>query len=257
MTSRRNRSNGSRGKRGGRAARSQTHRDSRNLRDELARELWGIVVRAAGALGARLDESMRALLPRLPPRAVIARQLLEDADALGRIHTRWKRQSGYFDVDGQPKSIAATGPAPSFEALCADCDVHERHERLLKLACDFRMCKSTGKGRLKHLSEIILFTGNPTLMFARAVVNVERFLNTSVYNARRGRKVSDSLADRTAFVELSPAEFALFKEPMRALLHDFIESSDRRLLAGVARDTEPVHARERRACGVTAFLFRD
>jgi hypothetical protein len=200
---------------------------------------------------------MRALLRDLPARADTARQLMQDADTLSQIHTRWKRHSGYFDADGHPKIIAVSGPAPSFEALCADCGSREESERLLKLACGFRMCKSTGRGRLAHLSEIILFTGNPTLMFARTGVTAERFFKTCIYNAKRGRKVSDSLADRTAFVELSREEFDLFKEPMRALAHDFIESSDRRLLAGAARDSERGKVRGRRESGVTVFLFRD
>jgi hypothetical protein len=184
--------------------------------------------------------------------------MLADADKISEIHTRWHRQTRYFDEDGHPKTIPVSGPAPSYEALCVDCGLADEWRRLLKGSLRLGMCCRIGSSRLSCLSEITLFTGIPSLMLARMVLNVERFLKTSVFNARRGRKMSESLADRTAWINLSDEEFQHFANSTRPILHDFIESTDRRLIAGVAREVSQAQRRPpRRRAGVTAFVFRD
>lgn len=229
----------------------------RLILDRLAQELLGVCGTAVS--GFRANPGTRALsaLRPFPSRADYARQMLDDADKVSMIHTRWQRNLGYFDKDGHPKVIAVTGPAPSYEALCRECGVYERRERLLELARACRMCRRTRDGRLIHLSEIILFTGFPSLMMARMVVAAERFFRTCVFNALPGRKISESMADRTTQVELSEREFRQFMHPMRRTLHGFIESTDRRLLAARARDLNRKNPGRPRFCGVSAFVFRD
>jgi hypothetical protein len=196
-------------------------------------------------------------LRSIAPKTDYARQMLDDADKVAMIHTRWQRNVEYLDKDGHPKVLPVSGPAPSYEALCQECDVYSRRERLLELACTFRMCRRTGDGRLRPLSEIILFTGHPVLSLARTVISAERLFKTCVFNATPGRKVAESMADRTTQVELSEREFRQFMHPMRRTLHGFIESTDRRLLAARARDRRRTSANRQRFCGVSAFVFRD
>jgi hypothetical protein len=184
--------------------------------------------------------------------------MLDDAHKLSLIHALWHRKTGYFDEDGHPKTIAKSGPAPSYEALCAECGVLEKQESLLDLALVLEMCAQVGRHRVGYLSDIALFTGIPSLMLARTTVNVERFLKTCEFNATPGRKVGQSLADRTAVVDLSKKEFLEFANAMRGNVHNFLESTDRRALACVARSARRLRvSRDRRPSGVTAFVFRD
>ena len=222
----------------------------------LLSEMLGVCGAGFARFGAKADRRTLAFLKSLPRRPTYALQMLADADKLSQIHTHWHRRGGYFDVDGHPKVIPVSGPAPSYEALCADCGVPRDRERLLALALSLRMCSRVGGQRLACLSEISLFTGVAPLMFARAVVTIDRLLKTSAFNAKRGRKLTDSLADRTAYVNLSEAEFLEFAVAMRTRVHDLIESSDRQLLAGAARD-QSAKAPRRRVSGVSAFVFRD
>ncbi len=181
-----------------------------------------------------------------------------DADQLSLINTKWQRTTGYFDEDGHPKVIAVSGAPPSYEALCEECGLAHDWERLLRLALTLRMCSRVGRNRVANLSGIALFTGSKPFALARAVVNIERYLKNTEYNATPGRKVSESLVDRTAVVNLSEAEFHEFSTAMRAILHDFVEASDRRLLAAVSRDeSQPKKSLRRRLSGVSAFVFRD
>ena len=236
-------------------ARSESTSVSRN---RLAGELLGVCAGACTRFHADPGAGALAALKGFPATADYARQLIEDADTLSRVHTRWRGSTGYFDEDGHPRVIPVSGPAPSYEALCRECGVVSGQvEHLLEMACALKMCTRMARGRLRYLSEIPLFTGNPSLMLARAVVNVERFLRTGEYNAKPGRAVSESLADRTTQVPLSEREFRLFVAEMRAILHDFIESTDRRLLAATAKHPPRGTSRRRRLSGVTAFVFRD
>jgi len=95
-------------------------------------------------------------------------------------------------------------------------------------------------------------------MLARAVVTVERFLATCVHNAEPGRRRNDSLGDRTTEISLSEEEFGRMSKTIRRSLSNFIESTDRQLLAGATPPaSSPKHRRPRKMCGVTAFAFRD
>ncbi len=230
----------------------------REVLDRLARELLGVCGKALAGFRAHPGKPAASALRGFPRSATYAAKMHDDADKLSLIHTKWQRQTGYFDEDGHPKTIAVSGPSPSYEALCADCGLAHVWQRLLNLALTFRMCSRVGRRRLANLSEITLFTGSPPLMLARAVVNIERFLKTVEYNAKRRKQMGESLADRTAVVNLSEAEFQCFSSAMRGILHDFVESSDRRLLAGVSRDdSQPKRGLRRRLSGVSAFVFRD
>jgi hypothetical protein len=218
--------------------------------------MLGVCGAGFARFGVKADRRTLAFLKSLPRRPKYALQMLADADKLSQMHTQWHRRSGYFDGDGQPKVIPVSGPAPSYEALCVDCGVRRGRERLLSLALSLRMCSYVGGKRLACLSEISLFTGVVPLMFARAVVTIDRLLKTSAFNAKRGRTLSESWADRTAFVELSEAEFLEFAAGMRTRVHDLIESSDRQLLAAAARD-KSARAPRCRVSGISAFVFRD
>lgn len=229
---------------------------ARSVPNRLMSELLGVCGTALARFGAKPDRRTFALLKGLPRRPTYAVQMLADADRLSRIHTQWLRKSGYFDADGEPKIIPVSGPAPSYEALCADCGARRERERLLALALALRMCSRMGRNRLACLTEAALFTGVASLMLARAIISIDRLLRTSLFNSRRGRTLSESLVERTAYVNLSEAEFLKFAAAMRTRVHDFIESNDRQLMAGAARD-ESAKASRRRVSGLSAFVFRD
>lgn len=234
------------------------HTLERAVLDRLAGELLGVCASALTRFKANPGHRALTRLRSLPSKAHYAQKMLDDAHKLGAIHEKWQSKTGYFDEDGHPKVIAVAGQAPSYEALCRECGTHRERAHLLELACAFQMCSRVGEDRLTYHSKVTLFTGRPSLMLARAVLNLERFLATCEYNAKPGRKVSESLADRTAQVRLSEEEFRQFATAMRGILHDFVESSDQRLLAAVARDKRYGSARRRsRWCGVTAFVFRN
>ena len=222
----------------------------------LGYELFGVCAAALRQFGAPERGRLASALRGSPRRADYAAQMLDDADKLCRVQSRWHRSNGYFDEDGHPKTISVIGPAPSYEALCADCGLAEERRRLLHLALTFRLCSRVDRDRLAYQSDIILFTGVPSLMLAHAVINIQRFLSTNLFNARPGRKLSESLVDRTALMELSEQQFLEFATAMRSTLQDFIESTDRRLLAAVTKDASPKGA-AKRLSGVTAFVFRD
>ena len=229
----------------------------RDVLDCLARDLLGVCIKALMQFGANPGKGMIDVRS-FPCRAKYAREMLGDVDKVARIHTHWNRKTGYFDEDGHPIIISASGPPPSYEALCTDCGLAADWERLLALSLRFRMCSRVANGRLTFLSEIALFTGVPSFVLAYAVVSIERHLKAIEFNARPGRNVSESLVDRTAWVNLSEREFRQFATAMRGILHAFIESSDRRLLAAVARDaSRSQKGLRRRISGVTAFIFRD
>lgn len=226
--------------------------------DRLARELLGVCGQALTRFRANPGRPALNALAEFPRTASYAVRMLDDADKLSRIQTKWHRKTGYFDEDGRPKVISVSGQAPSYEALCADCGLAHEWKRLLELAITFRVCSRVGHAQLTSLSEILLFTGIQPLMLAHVVLTIERFLKSAQYNAKPGRKISDSWAARTAYVNLSETEFHQFATDMRAILHDFVESSDRRLLAGASRDeTQPGKGLRRRFSGVSAFVFRD
>lgn len=230
----------------------------RDVLDRLARELLGVCGQALVRFRANPGPQAVSTLSGFPRTAEYAARMLDDADKLSRIQTKWYRSTGYFDEDGHPKVIAVSGHAPSYEALCVECGLADEWKRLLELALTFRICSRVGRDRLMSLSEILLFTGNPPLLLAHAVLTIERFLKTVEYNAKPGRKMSESWAARTAYVNLSETEFHHFATDMRGILHDFVESSDRRLLAGVSRDeSQPKKRLRRRLSGVSAFVFRD
>ena len=229
------------------------------IRNRLAGEILGVFAQAATRFGADPGAGVLTLLQRFPATAAYARALLEDADILSRVHTRWRTSDGYFDSDGHPRVIPISGPKLSYEALCRDCGIRrtDQRERLLKLALALKMATRRARGRIGYLSEISLFTANPTLMFARVAVNMERFLGTSAYNAKPGRSLKESLADRTTQVLLSKKEFRHFANETRSRLHDFIESTDRRLLATASKHPGRKGSRHYRLSGITAFVFRD
>lgn len=225
--------------------------------DRLAREYLGVCAKGLRRLGADPGRKAAAALRGLPSRARYSARLLDDAVKLSLIHARWHRTTGYVDEDGHPRAIACSGPAPSYEALCTECDVQREWQRLLELAISFRMCSRLSEKKVAFLSEIALVTGIRSLMLARAVVTVERFLKTCQFNSVPGRRISESRADRTAMINLSEKEFGQFSNAMRRILHDFVESTDRRLLAGSMRDARLSRAHRSRQSGVTAFVFRD
>lgn len=224
--------------------------------NRLANELLGVCADTLRRFDVKLDRRPAAVAPLV--RARYARQLIEDAGRVAMLHTRWQLESQYLDEDGNPKAIAATGAAPSFEALCRDSGVQGDADRLLELACQFGLCTRAARNRLTYGSDVFLFTGQRTLMLARAVVTVERFLATCVHNAEPGRKKNDSLGDRTTEISLSAEEFGRMSKRIRRSLSNFIESTDRELLAGATPPARPSeHRRPRKMCGVTAFAFRD
>lgn len=222
----------------------------------LANEVLGVCVDSLVRWGVCLSPALRKV-PRLAT-ARYARRLLADANETARVQTRWQRQTDYLDEQGYPRSIALRGSAPSFQALCRDCGLGDHWERLLAFACRFGLCSRLSSSRLSYVSDVVLLTGNRTLLLARAAVTVERFLRTSMHNAKPGRKPEHAMGDVTTEVSLSKAEFARLSKSTRRFLGSFIESTDRQLLAGVARDKRlrrTAKATER--CGVTAFVFRD
>lgn len=222
----------------------------------LANEVLGVCADSLVRWGVRQSPALRKV-PRLAT-ARYARRLLADATETARVQTRWQRQTDYLDEQGYPRSIALRGPAPSFQALCRDCGVDGHWERLLAFACRFGLCSRLGNTRLTYVSDVVLLTGNRTLLLARAAVTVERYLRTAIHNAKPGLTPEHAMGDVTTEVSLSSAEFARLSKSTRRFLGSFIESTDRQLLAGVARDKRlrrTVKATER--CGVTAFVFRD
>jgi len=223
----------------------------------LAQELLGVCASTFTSFQANPGNGTMAMLQAYPSGAPYARQMLDDADKVAMIHTRWLRKADYVDEDGHPKVIAVLGDSPSFEALCSECGVHERLDRLLETAYRFGLSTRVGANRIAYLTEVLLLTGHRTLMLARAVVTIERLLRTSLHNAKKSRKLHEPLADRTSEVILSEEEFTRFAEMTRRLLSSFIESSDRHLLAGVARDNHTRSPKRLRRGGVTAFVFRD
>ena len=233
-------------------------RGDADARARLGQELLGVCASGLKSFRADAGPNVTAGLRAFGRTATYARQLLADAGSAAMLHTRWQREADYVDEEGQPRIIAVRGKAPSFEALCRQCHLGRQSERLLALACQFRLCSRVGPHRLAYHCDVLLMTGHPTLMLARAVTTIERFLRTCAYNARPGRKVSASLGDRTTEVDLSPEEFARLSKATRRFLSSFIESTDRQLLAGVARDNRNRRSpRSRRRSGVTAFVFRD
>lgn len=229
---------------------------SKEAHTRLGRELMGVCVNSLAGLGVEPSSAL-SKLPRVT-RADYARRLLSDAGKTARVHTRWQQSAEYLDEYGHPKTIQVRGPAPSFQALCNDCGLIDRWESLLNNACHFGVCERMGRDRLAYVSDVVLLTGHQTLMLARAAVTVERLLRTCVHNAAPGRKHGDALGDVTTEVSLSDPEFARLSKATRRFLGSFIESTDRQLLTGVARDRRHKRpTKSMRRCGVTAFVFRD
>ena len=192
------------------------------------------------------------------PRAIYARQLLADFGKTARVHSIWQRDPAYLDHLGHPKRIPIQGPSPSFRALCALAGLANEWRQLLALANQFGLSRLGHSNRLVYISDVMLLTGHPTLVLARAVVTIERYLTTCVHNAQPRRKTSNSLGDVTAEVSLSSLEFGRLAKDTRRFLGNFIESTDRQLLAAVARDASRRRSkRNTKWCGVTAFVFRD
>ena len=191
-------------------------------------------------------------------RATYARQLLADFGKTARVHSFWQRDAAYLDHLGHPKRIPIQGPSPSFQALCAIAGLADEWQQLFTLATQFGLSRRVNSNRLVFVSDVMLLTGHPTLVLARAAVTIERYLQTCLHNAQPGRRLGDSLGDVTAEVRLSSRAFGRLSKETRRYLGNFIESTDRQLLAAVARDPNKEGLKHNsKWCGVTAFVFRD
>lgn len=232
-----------------------TPRSLRPTHAALGREMAGILAHALSQFRACPPE-LRAI--QSVKTAAVARELLEDIGKAARLHTRWQTEAAYLDKDGHPRKIPMRGPRPSFEALCLECGLGDERDILLSAALQFGLSTRSGRNTLSHVSDVALLTGNSTLMLARGVLVIERFLRTVCHNAKVARTSGTSRGDITTQVRLSDEEFKRLSKDTRRFLGDFIEATDRRLLGAAARDQREKRPEAgNRWCGVTAFVFRD
>lgn len=230
--------------------------DDDDILKTLAQEMLGVCAPALKSFAANPGSRTLKLLQSYPSGARFARQMLEGAGLASKIHTRWQSDPGYVDGDGHPRVIQRRGPSPSFQALCRDCGVAARSEELLEWACRFGLCRRLKGDRLAYISDTTLLTGHRALMLARAVVTIDRFLGTSIHNAKQRRHNIGPLGDRTTQVRVADVQFPQVAKLTRRFLSTFIESSDRQLYALAPRGRRSPK-RGTRWCGVTAFVFRD
>jgi len=235
-------------------ARRKSNADG-SARAMLGEEMLGVCQNSLVRFGATRKRSL-GIQPIV--RATFARRLLADFGKTARVHSFWQREPAYLDDLGHPKIIPIQGPSPSFQALCALAGLADEWKQLLALGTQFGLSKRGNANRLIYVSDVMLLTGHPTLVLARAAVTIERYLQTCLHNAQPGRRQTDSRGDVTAEVSLSEGEFGRLRKETRRFLGNFIESTDRQLLAAVARDARKGRTGySKRWCGVTAFVFRD
>jgi hypothetical protein len=228
----------------------------KSLQTQLGREVLGVCAESLRKFGADISGALTVVRPLAA--ASCARQLLADAGPAARINTRWLRTPDYLDASGRPNIIAVRGKAPSFQALCSDLGLAPRWKQLFEFSCQFGLSERRGTNRVAYVSDVVLLTGNPTLVLARAAVTIERYMRTCIHNANSQRNVGESLGDITTQVKLSRAEFLRLSRATRRSMASFIESTDRHLLTAIARDGAKRRSPTTyRWSGVTAFAFRD
>ena len=228
----------------------------RQLRIQLGREVMGVCAESLAQFDAALSLEFATVRPVKTARC--ARSLLTDAGAAARVNTRWLQTPDYLDASGRPNVIPVRGKAPSFQALCRDLGLASRWKRLFDFSCTFGLSERRGTNRIAYVSDVYLLTGNPTMVLARAAVTIERYMRTCIHNAKSERDVGESLGDITTEVKLSRAEFLRLSQATRRSMAGFIESTDRHLLTGIARDVNKRRSpKTYRWSGVTAFAFRD
>lgn len=224
--------------------------------DRLGQELIGLCANFLTQLNFGTSVQPRRIRPLR--RATFARELIQDTNTAAELHSRWKSQPEYLDESGLPKVIGIRGAAPSFQQLATDAGFGERWEHLLSLAREFGLCSLAGESQLMHVSDLILVTGHPLLVFARAVVNIERYLSTCARNAKAEHRAGEPPSEITTQEVLSEEEYALLFAQTRRFLVNFIESTDRQLTAAARRDRRYHRPyKSGRMCGVSAFVFRD
>ncbi len=233
------------------APKSETSRD-RQHRKELGEELVGVCLWALQRF--RALPRNRRVFGKLyfPSKAQLARQFLADVDHLSEMFTLWKEDTEYLDEHCEPRVIAISGRSPSFGALCTSQKAMTRKRQLLALALRMGMCKRLGRNRIAHSTDFVRLNGNPTLLLAHTVLNVERLIKTAVFNSRHTRE--DGLFQRMVWGYLSDKNFASFMDMGRHSLAGFFEQQHRWLMG---HSDVLTGKRGKRPSGISAFIFRD
>jgi hypothetical protein len=185
-------------------------------------------------------------------RALTARQILGDVDLLSDMLTTWQENADFLDKSAGPRVIPIRGSRPSFEALCVERNSRRRLPRLLSLALHFGMCKRIGGNRVMQLKNFVRLNESPTLLMAFAVLNVERFIATAIFNSMNTPEVGR--VQRMAWSFLSEKDFSAFVAMARRSVASFADQQHRWLMA---HGGDSKRRRGTRISGVSAFVFRD
>jgi hypothetical protein len=233
------------------ARRSLTPKSARQIRTDLATELYSLVRRALQDFGVSAAEQ-RGVIKRLPylkgaPR--VSGPMLRDTRNLGALLLEWTRDVKYLDKDGKPKVLSIRGLGSTFESLAGRFLPYKKLDDVVSMACETAEVVKRPGGKIALLGGIMVnVMHSPERSLAFAVTQVDKLLKTSVHNwlmHTRGR-TADRM-QRLAIGLIPRAQFDPFMRELRPQIYDLLLRADSSFI-----NNQPKSARARRGASAVS-----
>ena len=232
--------------------------EGQDVTDALARELLGVCMSTLGRYGVgahRIAELAGAAIAsdgEIPT----ASEMFQDTDRLGDLANQWTESPRYVDASGHPRVLPISGRSPSFASLVQRHFAGRPIEEILELGCRTRVLERIGTDRVAQFGGCVMFTGNPVLMLAHAILSVRWFLSTTLANASPPVPSFKILPDRRACTAVSEEDLPEFINVMRQPIISLVEMGNRWLAARPAV-RRGKGKNKKIKMGVHAYVFRD
>jgi len=228
-----------------------------SAQERLVLEMVGVCLAAARAFGVDVSKVMTALhsVRSAHGRVVLARKLFRDVELLSRLAQDWMEQGPYLDPSGRPKLLPVTGEGASFATLARKHFRGRKLNEVLEIAVRLRMLERVGENQVAQVSPIVMMTGDPVLMLARAVLSVRWLLGVAERNGPGSRGRAGRVPERMACMVVPKKYAAAFVDLMRPQLSNVAEMANRLLATYGVRDQDRSTGSE--LVGVHAYVFRD
>lgn len=228
------------------------------MRDDLASELLSecmYALRTYGLSKSRLLELSRSAVERRPTRTQIARIVLEAAQRLSDLISKWGEDPAYLDSSGSSAALTFRGQKSEFALLASEFFPDDSVSDVVRFGCEAKAIERVGRNKVARLNECVVFTGNSLLILAYSVRTIRRYLSTANFNRQRQIAVVEGRPDRAAAGVISKKDLAEFMKIMRPQISDIMDMSDRWLARRAVPEGDG--GAPRHVAGIQAFLFSE
>jgi hypothetical protein len=203
---------------------------SRQMREDLAVELYSRLNLALGQFGVKPAEMSRAIKRSTGLKVApnVSGQLLRDFTGLGAVLLEWSRAPVYLDMDGKPRVLPIEGPGPTFETLVRRFMPKKAFREVVVMACEAAEVVVRSGDRIALLGSIMVnHVKSPERSLAFATRQIDELLQTTLHNLVMHRKghVPDRM-QRTVSGIISRAEFDDFMRELRPQIYDLLLRAD-------------------------------